>query len=113
MKHLCAQGIQFYLDDFGVGYSNLAGMMSLPFETVKLDRSIMRGIEKGGKEYRTVDLLVQMLHNAGFIVVAEGLETKEQVECAKKLLVDRIQGFYYAKPMDEEALLTFLSEKKE
>lgn len=113
MKHLCAQGIQFYLDDFGVGYSNLAGMMSLPFETVKLDRSIMKGIEKGGKEYRTVDLLVQMLHNAGFIVVAEGLETKEQVECAKKLLVDRIQGFYYAKPMDEEALITFLSEKNE
>lgn len=111
MKHLCSQGVGFYLDDFGVGYSNLAGMMSLPFETVKLDRSIMHGIEHEEKEYRTVDLLVQMLHNAGFLVVAEGLETKEQVECAKKLQVDRIQGFYYARPMDGETLLTFIQEQ--
>ena len=52
-----------------------------------------------------------MLHNAGFLVVAEGLETKEQVECAKKLLVDRIQGFYYARPMDGETLIDFLQEQ--
>ena len=107
------EGIKFYLDDFGIGYSNLAGMMSLPFETVKLDSSLIRKVDTSLQKRATVDLLIQMLHNAGFLVVAEGVETASQAEQISALGVDRIQGFYYAKPMSGSAYEEFLMEKKD
>lgn len=113
MKNLTNGGICFYLDDFGVGYSNFAGMMSLPFKAVKLDRSLVRTIAENQKDFQTVKYIVKMLHNAGFIVIAEGLETKEQVEQAEKLHIDRIQGFYFARPMPQKDLLKFIEEHNE
>lgn len=113
MKNLSNGGICFYLDDFGVGYSNFAGMMQLPFKAVKLDRSIMKTITESLKDFQTVKYIVKMLHNAGFVVIAEGLETKEQVELAEKLRIDRIQGFYFAKPMPEKELFKFIEEYHE
>ena len=113
MRNLSNGGICFYLDDFGVGYSNFAGMMNLPFKAVKLDRSLMKTITENEKDCQTVKYIVKMLHNAGFVVIAEGLETKEQVELAEKLGIDRIQGFYYARPMPEEELFKFIEEYNE
>ena len=109
MTQLNSRQIQFYLDDFGMGYSNFAGVMSLPFETVKLDASLLRGIDTDPQSFRTVQLLVQMLKNTGFCVVAEGIETEAQVRCVQMLNIDRIQGYYYARPMPEEDLTDFLS----
>lgn len=109
MAQLAAEGVLFYLDDFGMGYSNLAGMMTLPFETIKLDASLIGGAEEiDERSMSTLRLLVQMLHHAGFAVVAEGVETRAQVERMNALGVDRIQGYYYARPMPEEELLRFL-----
>ena len=59
-----------------------------------------------------MELLVNMLHNAGFIVVAEGIERLAQLECVKALGVDRIQGYYYARPMPPKELETFLTYRK-
>ena len=112
MNYLTERGLHFYLDDFGIGYSNLANMMALPFETVKLDASLLRNIEQNEKLNQTLHLLIHMLHQSGFLVVAEGLETEKQIEKAHNLSVDCIQGFYYAKPMPEEELLKFLSAHK-
>ena len=112
MAQLAAEGIRFYLDDFGVGYSNLASMINLPFETVKLDASLLQEIDKNTKLYDTVRLLVQMMHNAGFIVVAEGIERLAQLNCVKMLGIDRVQGYYYARPMPPKELETFLTYRK-
>ncbi|MBR2941807.1 MAG: EAL domain-containing protein [Clostridia bacterium] len=112
MNQMTGEGIRFYLDDFGVGYSNLASMISLPFETVKLDSSLLSDIENNEKLAGTVALLVKMLHNAGFVVVAEGIERLAQLECVKTLDVDRIQGYYYARPMPPKELETFLTYRK-
>lgn len=112
MTQLAAEGVRFYLDDFGVGYSNLAGMISLPFETVKIDSSLLRDIEQDGKALRTLRLMVQMLHSADFIVVAEGIERTGQVERVKALGVDRIQGYYYARPMPEDELEAYLEARR-
>ena len=112
MEYLTEKGLRFYLDDFGIGYSNLANMMALPFETVKLDASLLQNIGQNEHLSRTIDLLIQMLHHAGFLVVAEGLENKLQVDNAHQLNVDSIQGFYYAKPMSEEELVDFLKQTK-
>ena len=108
MNKMAEEGIRFYLDDFGIGYSNLASVISLPFETVKLDSSIIRDIDKDEKMLDVVRLLVPMLHNAGFVIVAEGIETQKQSQLVKELEIDRIQGFYYAKPMSEKDLHNFL-----
>lgn len=107
MHYLLKQGVRFYLDDFGIGYSNLANMLSLPFDTVKLDSSLVKNITSDTKSAQTVALLIQMMHQAGFQVVAEGLETQQQVQVVKSLGVDSIQGFYYAKPMNETDLIVF------
>lgn len=114
MAQLAAEGVHFYLDDFGIGYSNLASMLELPFETVKLDASLIRSIgqEENGKGAVTMRLLAQMLHSAGFTVVAEGVERAVQVERAKALSIDKIQGFYYAKPMPGDNLAEFLASKR-
>ena len=112
MAQMAAEGIRFYLDDFGVGYSNLASMIALPFETVKLDSSLLSNIETDRTLHGTVELLVQMLHNAGFVVVAEGVERRAQLDTLRAMGVDRVQGYYYARPMPEKELETFLLNRK-
>lgn len=108
MKVLVDTGLNFYLDDFGMGYSNFSRVFDLPFEIVKLDRSLMMKIDEDDKSYQIINSLVEMLHNAGFIVLAEGVERVSQVERAKKIGIDRIQGYYYARPMAEEAFVKFV-----
>lgn len=108
MNVLVDSGLNFYLDDFGMGYSNFSRVFDLPFEVVKLDKSLIQKIDVDEKAYQIVNSLVNMLHNAGFIVLAEGAERESQVKMAKEIGIDRIQGFYYAKPMNESALIEFL-----
>lgn len=110
MEYVTKEGAPFYLDDFGVGYSNFSRMLELPFEIIKLDRSLVEKIDKNERIYQILKSLVEMLHNAGFKVVAEGLETESQVQKVKEIGVDRIQGFYYAKPMNGDLLLEFLKQ---
>ena len=112
MQNITDHGVSFYLDDFGVGYSNLARMFDMPFEVIKIDRSLMLTMENSETSYQIVKSVVDTFHNAGFKVVAEGLETESQVQKAMEIGVDRIQGFYYARPMNERDLLTFLEEYK-
>lgn len=110
MQNITDEGVSFYLDDFGVGYSNLARVFEMPFEVIKIDRSLMLTIEKNETSYQIMKSVVDTFHNAGFKVVAEGMETERQVELAKQIGVDRIQGFYYARPMCEEDFVKFIEE---
>lgn len=112
MERLTDAGTGFYLDDFGVGYSNLERMLSLPFEAVKLDASLTAGLRQDERKYRSIRHMVSMLHEAGFLVVAEGIETGEEAGKAKELFVDRIQGFYYARPMPESRFLEFMKTEE-
>lgn len=111
MEHITNEGAAFYLDDFGVGYSNLSRMFELPFEVIKIDRSLIKNIGENEKTDQMLESIVETLHNAGFKVVAEGLETENQVKRAQEIGVDRIQGFYYARPMNGDALLEFLQKE--
>lgn len=111
MKEFAEDGIKFYLDDFGIGYSNLAMVVNLPFETVKLDSSLVLKMMSGENGCNTLRLLIEMLHNSGFYVVAEGIETEEEMQAVRKLPIDRIQGFYYARPMPGKAYAEFVRGK--
>ena len=112
MESLTAEGIRFYLDDFGMGYSNFASVLSLPFDTIKLDKTLTDKALGTPKERQIFHSLVEMFLKARYSIVAEGAETEEMVEELKRLQVDRIQGYYYSKPLPEEEYLQFMEDQK-
>lgn len=106
MNHLRDLGIRFCLDDFGSGYSNLNSILRLPVSVIKMDRSLLKNVRSTELEdcfYRDV---AHVLLNLGYQVLAEGVETKEEVELIRKWGIDLIQGFYYEKPLPENEFLT-------
>lgn len=111
MECLGERGIRFYLDDFGTGYSNLSSMLSLPFEVIKFDQSLIRVMNETDRGERTIGLLAEIMHENNCLVVAEGIETEAQAATAHEKGLDRIQGFFYARPMPEDALIKFLAER--
>ncbi len=110
MEKLSEKGIRFYLDDFGTGYSNLSSMLSLPFEVIKFDQSLIQIMNDTEKGQKTIGLLADIMHENDYYIVAEGIETAFQVESAHERSLDRIQGFYYARPMAGDALMAFLEQ---
>ena len=107
MQYLSEKGIHFYLDDFGTGYSNLSSMLRLPFEVIKFDVSLMRLMEESKKGSKTIELLSNIMHENSYLIVSEGIETAAQAEQAYKLQMDRIQGFFFSKPLSETQLIDF------
>jgi len=102
MNELRERGIGVYLDDFGTGYSNLVNVMSLPFECVKIDKGLVRGIAQNPESYGLLQTVVNGLRSMNVIILAEGVETQEENEIVQQLGIDKIQGFYYARPMPGE-----------
>ncbi len=89
-------GCAFYLDDYGTGYSNIEHLMKLKFETVKLDRSI---IVHYAEHPQVLESVVSMLQKINKRIVAEGVESEDQLTVLKKLKVDYVQGFLFSKPI--------------
>jgi EAL domain-containing protein (putative c-di-GMP-specific phosphodiesterase class I)/GGDEF domain-containing protein len=105
MLELSLRDIKFALDDFGTGYSNLKALMDLPYAYVKFDKSV---IHAAMVDPAMLALLVDMLHTLGKVLIAEGVETEQQLEMVKSVGIERVQGFYYAKPMEEQAFLALV-----
>lgn len=110
MRRLTRSGYTFYLDDFGVGYSNFNCVLRLPLRTIKLDISLTSTTNRLSENYGIVNVLTDLFHDMGLLVVAEGAETDEQVQLLQLYGVDGIQGYHYAKPMPLDKLLSFLEE---
>lgn len=100
-------GFHFYLDDFGIGYSNFASVAEYRFESIKLDKSLVSFMEKADKGYDIVHGLIRLFHEMGMKVTVEGVETAEQSSMLIGMGVDKIQGFYYAHPMPGAELKRF------
>lgn len=107
--NMACSGFVFYLDDFGTGYSNFAFTLQYPFELIKLDRSLVGRIHTSETNRTLVGSLVQLFHDLGMEVLAEGVETQQQLQSLTELGADRIQGYYYARPMPGDELQDFLS----
>ena len=107
MQQLTQEGFRFYLDDFGEGYSNFNCLLQLPFQIIKLDAGFIRQKPQGNRNYETIRALTKLFHDMNLVVVAEGAETEEEVCTLAELGVDRIQGYYFARPMGEQPLLEF------
>jgi len=99
---LKAMGVQIALDDFGSGYSSLAHLSEMPIDVIKIDKSFTDQIVSNYKNYNVIALIIMLAERLGIEVVAEGVETKEQLDAYYELDCDMIQGFYFAKPMPEQ-----------
>lgn len=103
-------GIEINIDDFGTGYSNLNYLMKLPISTLKIDRSFISPIESNGNNSEIVRTIVMLARNLGMKVIAEGVETKAQLDELKKLNCEGAQGYFFAAPMSFEKVQYFLNE---
>lgn len=108
IERLAAKGVNVALDDFGTGYSNLRALMHLPIQTVKLDRSL---IDDVGRDARVSKLVASMLHAArslGVRIVAEGVEDEGQALFLRSAGCERMQGYFFARPMPADQVETLL-----
>lgn len=99
LKKLKEIGVSIALDDFGTGYSSLSYLKILPIDVLKIDKTFIDGINVDEKSEYIIERIVDLSHHLDIKVVAEGVETKEQVEYLRSIDCDIIQGYYYSKPI--------------
>lgn len=110
MDDLRAKGIRLSLDDFGTGYSTLGYLHRFPVDFLKIDRSFIESVEKATENTRIVETIVGLAEHIGMKVIAEGVETKEQMEFLRKIKCDYAQGFYLSHPVELQKILELLEE---
>ena len=108
MNKLIAAGIEFSLDDFGTGRSNLDYFVNMPVRNIKFDYTFTQGFFTNDKVKQIFTGMVDVLHNMDMTIVSEGVETKEQMSAMIDLGVEYIQGYYFSKPICEQDFLEFL-----
>ena len=113
IEKLINVGCSFSLDDFGTGESNLNYIVDMPVKIVKFDRSMVQRYFNNDRAKFVMKATVNMIKELGLKIVAEGVETEEQVEGIKKLGIDYIQGFYFSKPVSENDFIKFIEKNKE
>ena len=102
------RGIRVALDDFGKGYSSLNYLRQLPISTLKIDKSFIDTISRDGRNKTITNLMVDIGKSMGMCVVAEGVETREQLEYLIEHQCDKIQGYLFSKPRSEEEIIELL-----
>lgn len=108
IKALQEINVKISIDDFGTGYSSLASMQNLGVDIVKIDKSFIDAIHGSGSNI--VNAVLQISQPLGYQVIAEGVETLDQVEALNKIGVHYLQGFYFSKPLEVEQLRSYLND---
>ena len=108
MKTLINYGVNFSLDDFGTGQSNLNYIINMPVVIVKFDRQMSMAYFENGKAKYVMDAAMHMIHGLKLQIVSEGIETEEQYREMERLGINYIQGFYFSKPLPEQEFIHFL-----
>lgn len=103
-------GIDIHIDDFGTGYSNLSYLMKLPISTLKIDRSFIGMVGRGDSSETVVAAIITLARNLGLQVIAEGIETHEQLDLLRRYECEGGQGYLFAKPMSYEEFVGFMSK---
>lgn len=106
MNQYMSLGYRFALDDFGTGFANISQMISQPFSLIKIDQSLLNTSDT------VLNNVISIISSIDKMTLIEGVETKEHYEMLKKVNADLLQGFYFAKPMSEDMLFSFMNEYK-
>ena len=106
------EGFTLLMDDFGSGYSSLNILLETPFDVIKLDRKFIENMIVSDKGRLILEQVVSMADKLQLGLLAEGVETKEQVDLLQNIGCDQVQGFYYAKPMPKEEFFELFKKQK-
>lgn len=105
-------GFKVSIDDFGTGYSSLSYLTLFPFNTVKIDRSLIKNIPQDLNQQKIIKSIIRMLQELEVDVVVEGIEHHSQLDVMKQLGADMIQGYYFSKPLNQPDLYEFLASHR-
>ena len=111
LQRLKKTGISLAIDDFGTGYSSFSYLHKFPFDTLKIDRSFISAMSSSVKSNEIVKTLVNLAHDLKMDVVAEGIESKFEVEMLRHHGADLGQGYYYSRPIRENDFLNLISKR--
>lgn len=111
LSRLKQLGVGISVDDFGTGYSSLSYLKHLPIDTIKVDRSFVRDIVHDSDDKAIVEAVIAMGHALGLTVVAEGVETMDQLEFLRSQNCNEAQGYYFSKPLEHDRLEQFLRNR--
>jgi len=111
MMSLKEEGIKFALDDYGTGNSNCSYLIEYPFDEVKFDKNMIWAYFQSNTAEIILSGEMEIIHKINIPIVAEGIECEEQLEAFRKLGVERIQGYYYSRPLPAIQVIDFLCSK--
>ena len=112
LKKLDETGFKLSIDDFGTGYSSLSYLKKLPVKTIKIDRSFVLDIDKDEDDRSIVAAIIAMARSLGKDVIAEGSETQGHIDALKFLHCNKIQGYYFSKPLKINDFRKFIRDFK-
>lgn len=112
MLELHDLGVRFALDDFGTGYSSLSHLKRFPIDVLKIDKSFIQGMVDDPDTASIVHAIISMAHALKLTVVAEGVETREQLLYLRAYKCDRYQGYLLARPMPPDDLPPFIAQRR-
>lgn len=111
LKQIRDLGVRLALDDFGTGYSSLTYLRHLPIQVLKIDKEFITDLTD--KDWAIVETIILLSHALKIEVVVEGVETKEQVDFLTQLHCDRVQGYYFSRPIEKEYVLSYLTKEED
>lgn len=111
LKRIKTSGIKIALDDFGNGFSSLSYIKTLPIDVIKIDKAFISDIKNNHDDAIIVNSTITLAHNLGKKIIAEGVETIEQLVHLKTAGCDQVQGYYFSRPLDAKHIEKLLIEK--
>ena len=100
-------GIQVSIDDFGTGYSSLSYLKNFAVDKIKIDRSFVKGLPQFD-DGTIAKVIIELAHNFNLQVIAEGVETEEQIDFLHKNNCSIVQGYYFSRPLPESKLIEWI-----
>ena len=111
LQQLHDTGVRISIDDFGTGYSSLSYLKKIHVDKLKIDQSFVRDLGRDSGDEALVEAMIQMARSLKLTIVAEGVETQEQLDCLKARGCDEVQGYYFSRPLPAAQFAAWLEER--